>query len=79
MVVTSLATAERPDAKACAPVPGRLEAIATVRGKALLVLLVGLQSSFAAAKARKLPRGPTINASASPSEIILAQIFLPMT
>jgi hypothetical protein len=50
MGVARLATADKPDAKAWAPVPAKLEAIATVRGKSLLVFTTGLQLTFAQAR-----------------------------
>jgi hypothetical protein len=47
--VTLLATAAKPDAIACAPVPGKFDAMATVRGKSLLVFVVAPQSILAKA------------------------------
>ena len=61
MVVTLLATADRPAASAWAPVPAKFDAMVTVRGKAVLFSAVGLQSSFATAMPRKYPSGESIN------------------
>jgi hypothetical protein len=71
MVVTLLATAANPEANAWAPVPARLDAIATVRGRAMLVLLVGLQSSFASAMPRNCPTGESKNAITIDAKVIL--------
>jgi hypothetical protein len=81
MVVTLLATADSPEARAWAPVPGKLDAIATVRGKTMLFSAVGLQSSFASAL-RKYPRGEKPNIIAIDSEttiecfVLIAPVLL---
>ena len=45
--MTLLATAASPEARAWAPVPGRFEPIAMVRGRSLLLLVTGPQSILA--------------------------------